>query len=498
LFTITEHSSAEDKARILEFFEQFSNASTNNVDPPYPNPLTLKGTLFQNHDLYATEDLVSQNFDMAIDEVRAFFKANDFALAETALDLLLEKKNGKTRADKKTPDAVHELQQVCMLYSIIKSGLISKDFEKDLKGSPELLFSAVLLHDIGEDFNIYREDLVTILTGRLKTLKGDLTKADHNMIDRAADIMELMTHERQYKNSEEKTAEEILRQDFDLDDTYKLPTINDFMENSVAFHEKAVRIPVLEEKVRERMKDVKPGTENLQVYATLEKAKPGKSPKVMYVITRYGMGDRVGTDWNKYINEMQTDVAAIFCKYIDRINGLATRIGVGKFNFSQHLEYLRRTYDLFGLQNTTEEMKAEYPSFAKAFDATDSILGLTHKVMQILTNNVAETNPEGGKGFDPSAVEEFSKNSKNVPNQTPHVPALKFWEYFEKRLPRLEHIPRGFTPIYMILARLRDIAQTTPEAVPVFNAVQTSLIQEANTRGFHGLEDMLHSFDSPI
>ena len=101
--------------------------------------------------LYDSEDLVIQNSDRLIADVRAYLKSSGYDMALACLDLAVEKKQGLFRYDGKTPSILHEVTQALYTISLIESGVHLDD--------PESIIALNFIHDLGEEFGLKPSDL---------------------------------------------------------------------------------------------------------------------------------------------------------------------------------------------------------------------------------------------------------------------------------------------------------------------------------------------------
>lgn len=129
----------------------------------FPDILRMfeRGGLFRKRDSFAeyltstgrydTEQDIVENFDSLVLDVRKWLKAKHYGHAEALLDLVLDKKDGLTRKDGKTPSALHEVTQAVWFISCVEDGLPVED--------PAGVLSLIFSHDLGEDFGVTTQDL---------------------------------------------------------------------------------------------------------------------------------------------------------------------------------------------------------------------------------------------------------------------------------------------------------------------------------------------------
>lgn len=352
-----------------------------------------------------------------VQELREYFQQNNYRLAEICLDLLMEKKilkdadidpstlsaydleeirqgympkslldQGKTiplRKNKINPEFVHEVKEADVAHSLIRSGLVPKN-SSDL-GPAELLICATLVHDLGEDFNTLRSDLVEKLTDRYnEKYPKEFNAKEQEYVEEIGDIMERLTHDREYKCSE--------IQDL-VGDDIPIPTKGEILEKGfIALPELTAHL------AKTQMGDVKGrlGLDGFKAFAVIKKGKP------IIVTTRFS-AERDGqtiVDWHQYIQNLIKSPYAFLAKMIDRTEGLSTRIGIKPFDLKDFRAYLRKTYALFGVNEIVR--KKEDPAYkklaplAEAFDSVDKMMSIPYKIGVAFSDHHPEENDNGG------------------------------------------------------------------------------------------------------
>ncbi len=100
---------------------------------------------------YDSEDLVVENAEHLITDIRAYLQSADYNIALSCLDLAIETKKGKFRGDGRTPSVIHEISQALYTISLIEDGVHLED--------PESVIALNFTHDLGEDFGLKPETL---------------------------------------------------------------------------------------------------------------------------------------------------------------------------------------------------------------------------------------------------------------------------------------------------------------------------------------------------
>ncbi len=101
--------------------------------------------------LYDHEKEVIENFDSLVGEIKDWVQNRGFKQAEVLMDLVVDLKEGQTRADGITPSSLHEMTQALWFISAYEDGLPIDD--------PEGVLSVIFAHDIGEDFGMTPDDM---------------------------------------------------------------------------------------------------------------------------------------------------------------------------------------------------------------------------------------------------------------------------------------------------------------------------------------------------
>ncbi len=128
--------------------------------------------------LYENEDTVIENFDYLVEDIKKWLQNKGYKQAELLMKLMLEKNDGKTRQDGKTPSALHEITQALWFISCTEDDLNVDDIEGVL--------SVIFAHDLGEDFNLRPDDLEKYLleNGIRPSPKVEQFKQDFDVISK--------------------------------------------------------------------------------------------------------------------------------------------------------------------------------------------------------------------------------------------------------------------------------------------------------------------------
>lgn len=297
-----------------------------------------------SHILAAKKLKYSNYYDHKIDEIRAFFDEENFEVADVLFDYLLELKEGKIRKNGYIPDHGHEIDQLLPLITSLKNGELSeKRAEVEAQyGSVEKWICGTIGHDIGEDFNVFPQDLVDELQKRLIAKHGAVSEKNEALVQRAKRSMERLTHYRKFsfENFVKLTGVNLETLDTDIRPGETIP-----MEEFKPFF--ADRTQVLSDNIQ-----------NLQVFATWEEDR--NEPRI--IVTRYGMSpesispenQQLGSDWYLYIMTLlksgvgaEDDPFDFLVKMNDRVHGLSTRIAIIPFSARSLDHYLDLTELLF-------------------------------------------------------------------------------------------------------------------------------------------------------
>lgn len=419
---------------------------------------------------------------LTVRELRDYFRKNNYRLAELCLDLLMEKKMEISlnnlneqdinkirqgyppsneqiplRKDKVTPNFSHEIKQADAAISMIKEGLVPKN--QAWLGPAELLICATLVHDLGEDFNMLRRDLVEDLFRRYREKYGEnIDDRTQENIEQIGNMMELLTHDREYKP-------EAFSQLFP--DT-ALPSAETIKEAEGTIHlqdlEDAFKKDLMDD-VNRRL-----GLKDLKVFATQKKGKP------VFVVTRYGSikDEKPVVSWDKYILSLaKWSPFTLLAKMIDRNEGLSSRIAVDPFVLNDYQDYLDKTFVLFSLSETigkrNDSAFSHLKPLEKAFECADKMMSVLFRISKSFTDYY----PTGQRFKKLVAADAQTMNFKD---KTP--PALQGYR----------HVKRDNHPLTTILRQFRAGMAELDGYSNLYNVIVKGL---ANDAKYWNIKDLI-------
>jgi hypothetical protein len=384
-------------------------------------------------------------YEQQAQEIKNFFQAQGFVVADSLFDYLIKLKKDGIRKDGYTPDIGHEIDQILPLITSLTKGDM-KDARAAIEkehGNIEKWFCSILAHDIGEDFGLFAEDLCSELTRRVQEKTNTCpTGQQAGIILNAGQSMERLTH---YRKFSEKDIARLTGMNIDLGqlnpgEVRDLSQFKDFFWN---------KMDILE----------RDGWENLQVYATLDK----KGKPYIYV-TQYGASNpdasvepRWGAEWNLYIQSVEEgDIYDILTKMGDRMQGVASRIAVEDFDLREYTEYFSESDYMFRLTSpatmTSEWLYKNTPlkPYIQSIENMLSVL-LTLGSIYALHHPQNRTAAHGAKrGFNPEHVGYLRGTAGRSP--------IYLSSYFEAGANLLyEHTPRLSHPVAVFMRQCRDV-----------------------------------------
>lgn len=444
-----------------------------------------------------------QYYEHQAQRIEKFFEDEGFEVAEVLFQYLKELKAGKWRKNGFVPDIGHEIDQILpLMTSLMHDDLESRlatiekehgtleewfhttygdrkdvlwDVEKEYGGSieewfcatqsglkdrrPEIeaqygsiekWFCSIIGHDIGEDYNVFPQDLVQRLREGLIQKNGYVTEPNEALIQRAGRSMERLTHYRKFSFDE---VENITG--------YDLSTLNLKPNEKIPLDE-------LQDIFWEKM-----GVDNadqfglvnrkrLQVFATWNEKR--NRPEV--IVTRYGRARettpeedvRYGPSWTSYIDTQaiseltgEDDLYDILAKMGDRVHGIATRIAVIPFSVTSYDKYLDETSLLFREFNAVNMALTElYPDtlLAPEFKSIDSMMGALHTVSKVYVANHPDKNLNGDKGISPEDI---------IADLKPFTPVNRLYlsPFGENMNNFYKHTDKMSHPVYLLMRDLR-------------------------------------------
>jgi hypothetical protein len=203
-------------------------------------------------------------------------------------------------------------------------------------GSVEKWINAIIVHDIGEDFNVMPADLQNTIREMLEQRHGSVSSENEALLLRASRSMERLTHYRKYSISafEKITGTKL-----------GMPVFN---EDNVA-----VLDPAYIDLFAEKMGLPPEKRKRMQVFAVAQPNKPNPdgSASVKIIVTQYGRSltqetpnpdNDYGAEWNSYIYELmmtldreeEDDFYDLLVKMGDRVQGMGSRIAIQNFTIS--------------------------------------------------------------------------------------------------------------------------------------------------------------------
>lgn len=338
-----------------------------------------------------------------------FFHEAGLPLSELSFENLLGEKirEFEFRADGVTPNWYHELREVLLVLSLIRTGKLPLQVINSV-GGLDALISGVLRHDSWEDFG--------------KTplrIYAALEKAFNDWSDKIyIDEEELLLLQKRAAR---------ISQMVDLA-TRKVPVIGEFGE--ILFTPKGKILKV----------DRFP---NLDIYH--EKQLP--------------------------------DPFAILNKYVDSVEGMSTRPGVGRFDIDDNIKYAKERRELY----TDRELKAadHWPGFKDAFCAVDSMLGVTLKILETVNEHyknpsslIANRRPIDISKYLPDAADAFA----------PLPPAFRSDMIMIRRLENMARRELALGDMRMACILEHEIY---PSMIPMIGDRRGTCLNEGHDSGYH-------------
>jgi hypothetical protein len=372
---------------------------------------SAESSIFQN------EQNVIENYQILIDDVRTYFQDNHFFIAEKCLDFLLGKKKTedggwKMRKDDVTHDFIHELRQVVGIKSFVDEGLLQKECEY---GSVEVLFSASLMHDMGEDYNVLPDEVVYHLSekvGRSDKLSTDERRNYFQMARRVASVMEAMTFDRKYSHE-------------DICSILGKPEDSELSKRDLS---EFLR------RLKSGMKTTESIAKNLEIHREV-------GGKERYIVSSHfsKFFEGIILDWNKYVGAMLEDPYAMLAKFFDSNEGQSTRIYEG-FSMSGYDHYLDRREQIFMLDNVALAMVENYPEIGSAINSVNSMSFVLYKIGRTFVNHHKKRGVYLEKGFSSHTMR-----------------PIDFRGHMQPALEGYGGVPCGLNPLGIIMSRIGEI-----------------------------------------
>lgn len=348
------------------------------------------------------------------------------------------------------PDHAHEIDQILPLMTCLQDGPLKNDRAaiEEKYGSIEKWFLGKIVHDIGEDFNVFPKTLVDELRARLRKSQKTITDTEEKLIQRAARSMERLTHYRKFSFADIQKLTGIDLSKMKVKPGDCIPLENDLCS---FFWDK--------------MNVLKHGRDNLQLYAKWDEKK--KCPIV--ILTRYGKNkenapaedQQYGPEWILYIDTLiksatksgdnEVDFYDAIVKMADRVNGLATRIAISGDTMDNYDNYLDETDLLFSHYDAANMMIQHFyedSPLESYIRCEDAMMGLLHRIGRIYSKHHPSKEKKGEKG-------ESLLNMVGIGNTPGGINPLKFSEFFSSCLHNYTHTPQPSHPIALIFRDLR-------------------------------------------
>ena len=459
---------------------------------------------FLEEKLVERRETCRQYYDYQAQRIEKFFEDEGFEVAGALFDYLKELKAGKWRKNGFVPDIGHEIDQIIpLMTSLMHDDLESRradieqkygslkewfytiygnrkdvlwDLEKEYGGSVEKWFCAtqsglkdrraeieaqygsvekwfcsIIGHDIGEDFNVFPQELVQKLREGLIQKHGYVTEPNEELIQRSARSMERLTHYRKFSFDEAKeiTGYDLSRLKLNPGEVVPLDDLKDVFWAKMGV-DNADQFGLVNRK-------------RLQVFATWNEKR--NRPEV--IVTRYGRSKedtpaediRHGPSWTSYIDTQaiseltgEDDPYDLLAKMGDRVHGIATRIAVIPFSVKSYDKYLDETSLLFREFNAANmTLKELYPNtpLAPELKSLDSMMGALHTVSKVYVANHPDKNPDGERGISPEDIMDDLKPFTPV-NRLYLSPFGENMNTFYKHTDKMSH------PVYLLMRDLRS------------------------------------------
>jgi hypothetical protein len=403
---------------------------------------------------YSTLTLVENNlnselfYNEQIAYAKQFFAKENFQVADALFDYLLALKAGKIRKNGYTPDHGHEIDQIIPIITSLEKGDLKKDRAaiEAKYGSVEKWINAIIVHDIGEDFNVLPADLQNTIREMIQEKHQSVSMENEALIQRASRSMERLTHYRKYSISA-----------FEKVTGTKLDTL-DYNEDGIAVLDHAyinlfaTRMNLPPEKCK-----------RMQVFAVRQppKGRPESAPTTKIIVTQYGRSptqetpseeNDFGAEWTSYVAELlmtlergeEEDFYDFLVKMGDRVQGMGSRIAIQDFTIAGYADYLDKTNAIFFIQNMVKFAKDGLYKNSPLKNAIESINGAMnslHSMGRLFIEYYPGAHKNGDRGF---AIEPLLDLLKETGRNALH---------FSDKIPQTRYI-YGQAP-----ARIHPIAQ---------------------------------------
>ncbi len=410
---------------------------------------------------------LAPHYDQQIENIRTFFKDENYAVAGTLFEYLLEKKGPKMRKNKYVPDYGHEIDQILPLMTYMQAGNLDAHEESIVKahGSIENWFCAKISHDIFENFGIFPDKIISeLLEGVPKYTGEELTDDQNVIIERTAISMERLTHYRKYKPEEFK---EITGQIPDFSNPRSDGIVdlrkdwNDFFWDKMNCFEDGDGV----------------GRNHMQVFAKWDD--PDKEPLI--IVTQYGFSQETiptekaifGPEWALYSQGVCKDFFCGMTKADDRVNGEATRIA-GKFSLDSTRQYFNWSDLLFNGLGTRQILIGTAHPKTPLMDEVNSVFAM-QDLLNFLGNIYiaahTDNSSSGEKAINPAHIPRL----KTVEGESPFFLSRFFQNGYDANL-FYKNVPRQSHPAAVFMRELRDAPGLAPEHKKLYQELKAALM----------------------
>lgn len=404
---------------------------------------------------------LSTYYDAKIEEIKAFFKEEGYMVALASFEHLLEyKPKGKFRRDKYTPEIAHEIDQLLVTITSLTKGDMGKKkaaIERH-HSSLEWLLCSQINHDVGEDFNVFPDQLREQLLARVEEITGQQpTPQEIASISFSCQSMDILTHYMKWKSRDFENFEQMTGQKLDLEGLKPGKTVG--LNHLLPFF-------------REKMPLLSGVRENLQIYARM--AKNGE-PEI--IVTRYGREDKHGPDWNLYAEAIRNaDPYIAITKMMDRIQGLCSRIAIVPFNAKDYDLYLSETKYLFkdlSIAKLLKDFSYTQSPLRPEIESLDQMMEVLQTLGDLYSRHFPDPNDDGERRFSAHHLSTIPKLGT-----TP----LFLSGYFKGGANRIyRDVDPQSHPIAIFMRQFRD--SSSPELIKagfenLYRLIHTALCQE--------------------
>ena len=399
----------------------------------------------------------AEYYEKHLNETQQFFIDEGYDVAGALFELLVEHKATKgLRNDGYNPGISHEIDQLLPTIRAMKEGKLREDLPaiEAMHGSFEQYLCAKIVHDMGEDFNLFYDDLVQKARARVyrNINYGDkpdgpdfeLPEDKEDLIARAGRSMERLTHLRKFDLDEFENLTDgplgLTGDEFDLlknGQTIDLTSqYGDFFWNKInCFREEDHAT-----------------SKHMQVFAVWNK----KHNKPVIEVTQYGRSDKLGADWHLYMRVLGKHIYEMMAKLDDRVSNLATRFGsmgpevkITNFDLDGHRDYFGQTQTLVEEVASGQVAAENYPNtpLEPYIKSINAMLGHLHIIGIFYIRHHPANDKELTKGMDPGNVTASS------------IYTSRFYDENKRGDINLlyAHTPNLSHPLYKMMMQLGDV-----------------------------------------